>query len=85
MRLRDWMKRERYRDKDFVQKINEILARDGFPPYTWQSVRAWRNGVCIPRTPVLAAIAEFTHDEVTYADHVAENAPHRVRPSGKIA
>jgi hypothetical protein len=79
MRLAEWMKRERYTDAQFVEKINEILKRDGHEPYGWRAVRTWRIGLVVPRPPVVVAISELTHGEVRYADHVAENAPRRKR------
>lgn len=82
MRLAEWMGRERYTDAAFMAKINELLRRDGYDEYNWRAVAPWRNGVCIPRPQVVAAIAEFTDGAVAYADHVAENAPHRRR--GKV-
>ena len=84
MRLADWMKRERHTDKSFVELVNRELLKGGFEPYTWRSVRPWREGHVVPRPQVVAAIAIVTGNSVTYADHVAENAPLRKRPRGRM-
>lgn len=64
------MRANRYNDKAFISKINELLKRDGEGPYGWRSVSPWRKGICVPRTAVVVAIDEFTKGEVTYRDHV---------------
>lgn len=64
------MRKHRYTDRLLIEKVNSILALEDHKPYTFRAVQPWREGRCVPRPPVVAAIHIVTSGEVTYQDHV---------------
>ena len=73
------MRQHRHTDGSFIKEVNKILEDCQHRPYALRAVKPWRDGVCIPRPPVVAAIAELTGGLVTYQDHVDQVKEHGIR------
>lgn len=79
MKLKDWMKANRYTDVAFISEINKILMIHGRATYTWRSVKSWRDGSSIPRPQAIEAIHELTKGKVRYEDHILTNDAYNPR------
>lgn len=55
--LHQWMKKNRYTDRLFAERISEMVSPRSVGP---RSVFLWRHGKVMPRAHLIDAIGQFT-------------------------